>query len=59
MSRQRLVALCRAVAFAALGVVFLYTAWGMPKGISCTIWNIFGVLDLLYAGWIASRLLRR
>lgn len=59
MDKKKVISVARAVAFAALGIVFLWTAWQMPPGMSRTVWNIIGGLDLVYAGWIAVRLMQR
>lgn len=59
MRKSDIISVARCAAFGALGVVFLVTAWNMPRGVAQTVWNVIGALDLLYAGWIAARLLRR
>ena len=45
--------------FAALGVLFIRAAADMEPGTGQTIFYIFGVLDIIWAGWILFSYLRR
>lgn len=55
--RTRTVTIIRSVCFALLGIIFLaMAAYHMETSNGRLVFAIFGVLDLLYAGWIASAL---
>lgn len=56
---SRTVTIIRTVLFAALGVLFIRAAAGMEPGTGKTIFYIFGVLDIIWAGWILFSYLRR
>ncbi|GEM_PF-1884548 len=57
--QSRTVTIVRCVLFALLGVLFINHAYGMEPGTAQTIFYIFGVLDLAWAGWILFSYLRR
>lgn len=59
MQKPQSIKIARAIAFAVLGFVFLYTAFGMPMGLSRLVWNLLGSADLLYAAWITYTLLHK
>lgn len=58
--KTRTVTIIRSVSFALLGIIFLaMAAFQMETLNGRLVFAIFGVLDLLYAGWIASALFKR
>lgn len=56
---SRIVTIVRCVLFALLGILFIDYAADMEQGTGQTIFYIFGVLDLLWAGWILFSYIRK
>ncbi|MBQ1960338.1 MAG: hypothetical protein II349_02310 [Akkermansia sp.] len=56
---SRTVTIVRCVLFALLGVLFINHANGMESSTAQTIFYIFGVLDLAWAGWILFSYIRQ
>ncbi len=55
---SRIISIIRSTLFAVLGVLFLHAAGDMEPGSGQTIFYIFGVLNIIWAGWILFSYLR-
>lgn len=56
--QSRTVTIVRCILFALLGILFINHAYDMGLGTAQTIFYIFGVLNIAWAGWILFSYLR-